>query len=196
MTKILVLMLMTVVFVVGCGNDEPIAPAPAAADGVIMPLAVNNKWVYDVMQYDIGGMLVDEWTDSLILEDSGTVTTDIWFVDDGDSYYANRADGLWFRAASGGSVSLLFKYPANVNDVWPGSGYAMLLESKTAATSVPLGSYTCYQYVREYPSGTGLGMEFYYLVPDTGIVRYEKRDSSNGFVEEIGLLREVILQDQ
>ncbi len=196
MTKILVLTLTAVVFCVGCGDDEPTAPAPAAVDDVIMPLAVGNKWVYDVKQYNIGGMLEDEWTDSLVIEDSGAVAGDMWYVDNGDSQYANRTDGLWFRAASGGVVSLLFKYPVSVNDVWQGSGYAMKLESKTAATSVPLGSYTCYRYLREYPAGTGHGMEFYYLVPDTGIVRYEKRDSDNRFVEEISLLREVVLKGQ
>ncbi len=154
-----------------------------------MPLAVDNRWDYRVYVFPESGTPFN-YLDSVLIVRVDTTDDVISYVANGQDLFLNRANGLWYLPASGGEWSLLFKYPAEVGDVWIGGGageFAIGLLSKSAAVQTPYGDYTCYKYAREYRYG-GLGGDYLYVVPQVGIVQYEHLDVTNIRIEEQGQL--------
>jgi hypothetical protein len=161
-----------------------------------MPLAVDNRWDYRVFVFPDTGWPYN-YLDSILIVGVDTTDDVISFVANGEDRFVNRENGLWYLPASGGIWSLLFKYPANVNDFWVTGGaneFLMALLSKNATVETDAGEYTCYKYVREYRYGGG-GAQYFYLVPDAGIVQYENLDATNSRLVEQGQLIDVYLAE-
>jgi len=160
-----------------------------------MPLAVDNRWDYRVYVYPETGNPYS-YLDSIVILGKDTTDDVISYVANGLDLFRNRSNGLWYLPVSGGDWSLLFKYPVEVNDGWVSGGSSETgvgLLTKNAVVQTPYGDYTCYKYVREF-AYAGRGDEYYYLVPEVGIVQYEYLDVDNTRIVELGQLADLHLE--
>lgn len=176
------------VILAGCGEDEATQPEPVAS-GDIMPLEVGNRWDYEVYAFPGSGTPY-KYLDSILIVGIDTTDDVISFVANGEDWFLNQNNGLWYLPDTAADWSLMFKYPAAVNDLWITGGYSefvMWVASTNAKVETPFGDYICYKYVRESRYGGGHA-GYFYLVPDIGIVQYEYLDSSNIRIEERGQL--------
>jgi len=158
----------------------------------IMPLAVGNKWVYDVT---ISDTVNDhqEYNDSIAIIDDTLVGNEMWFKDQMGRLYTNRADGLW--QLTSGQPMLLVKYPANVGDSFMTelnySGYGgspkMQLAEKAVNISVSVGNFQCYRYHQMVGGFCSFPAEYYYQ-PLIGLIRFgcapDRYCSQQGFLRK------------
>lgn len=180
--------------IIGCGKDEP--TEPESPGGVIVPMAVGNRWDYQVSHYPAGGNPY-QTDDSIVIVGQVNVGGEARYVANANEHFVNRGSGLWYKPSGTSTIYLLFAYPTDIGAVWP-SGLqgevAVTLLSKTSQVTVPHGSYSCYRYLAEYPVSSGQGLRYYYVVPNVGIVQYQIWDSAGINLEELGQLADVQLE--
>ena len=142
----------------GCSEDS----TGPSSNGVIMPLAVGNEWVYKVSFYNSDGTVNNTFFDTLRIYDKLYDGQDtIYAFTNNDRYNsndvgANRADGYY--TLSPGPLKIQAKYPTYSGEVFridtlrgstldPGTivmTYSCELTNTTIG--IPAGSYMCTKY--------------------------------------------------
>ncbi|MBU0982599.1 MAG: hypothetical protein KKA42_01930 [candidate division Zixibacteria bacterium] len=177
----------------GC-SDDSVDPRPAP--GTIVPLEVGNRWVYRVFTYPAGGDPIES-TDSIVIVSKDTTGDETVYRTHVGEVMAERASGLWFARSESDSLTLLFEYPTFIGAGWPFGPafewYVTVVGTRTPV-QVPTGNYNCYVYVRSEAVAVPREWEKFYVVPDVGIVQYQKLDSTQTEILELRVLSTVQLQ--
>jgi hypothetical protein len=178
------------VLVAGCESNTD-SDHTTIPDDVILPLAVNNEWVYSETFYDTNGVISRQNSYSYaIVKDSMRLGEKI-YIDENGYQYANRTDGLWYLTDGlfYNEQRLAFKYPCKLGDTFPAPSFnysgsdgdvvTMTVATVNANVTVPAGTYTCIKYVGEgYMPATDQKTDrrIYYIAPKVGIVLIEDYD--------------------
>ncbi len=171
-----------------CGNDKKQGdassiPEETAADivvgdtTVILPLAVGNRWTYDVSQFDtVAGEFIPFRVDTFEVTRDTVIEDEVWYIVEGmipeGGRTINREGGLWqYRPDT--DTFLFLKYPAEVGveyvtKIGPSNVMNRVVGNDVRLT-VPAGTFTCYKYSQliQHP---GITVDFYFQ-PGVGGVR-------------------------
>ncbi|MDD3731859.1 MAG: hypothetical protein PHU88_05730 [candidate division Zixibacteria bacterium] len=141
---------------------------------MIMPLNIGNQWSYLNFVKDTLGVQRDTtYSDLNIYKD--TVINDIhWYITTDEYPYkvssliAHRDDGLW---AYGPPPYLIIKYPADIYDTWssPGGAFEYKLTAKGVILTVPVGTFSCYEYSSHPTQGDDSTLIYY--APGYGLIK-------------------------
>jgi hypothetical protein len=192
MKKIIALSLAGLLFIAfGCSDDED---EPTGSNNTpvhyIIPLKNLNSWFGFRTQYNSGGATVGTDQYAIEVEKDTTVQNETWYIvpiSIGNPPQVNYMD--LYKNGSTGSVQLIYdytttpspardwlKFPASVNDTYATGAdlddTATVTNTDTTVT-VTLGTFTCYRYEILRHDGPDIYKDYYYLVPDTGFVKWE-----------------------
>ena len=152
-------------------NDTGLSVIEGNPAGPIIPLQIGNTWIYEFSQYDTLGTLISAVYDTVALAIDTVLDNRVWFFwAQPEMYIANYSDGAWIRSLEIGFSlypSLMYKYPAEVGDLWTFDGFStfhMQLTSINEVTEVPAGRFSCHVY--DFGSTTGV----VHIVPGIGMV--------------------------
>lgn len=112
-----VLILSALIFtccILGCSEDTN----GPSSNGVIMPLAVGNEWVYKVTRYNIGGMVDTVYIDTLSIIGTKLHNGRTVYVFNTDVLGENRDNGYWNGLPFFDTLSLLAKYPCTIGETF------------------------------------------------------------------------------
>ena len=179
----------------GCGDDDPVGPEPV--DGVIMPLAVGNIWRYDVYHYPSGA---DPYVtyDSIVVVNDSVIGQELRFKVNENEWFVNRVDGLWYKPPRTSTMYLLFKYPAKLWDTWIAgisNELGMELFARDEQVTTDAGTFSCYRYLQDRLDTDTVGVRFYWVAPDIGIVQYIQWNKEGTEMEEVGVLADFHLEE-
>jgi len=97
--------------------------------------------------------------------------------------YVKRTNGLYVKTLNDDTLSLWFKYPANINDEYIFNTFNTTVKSNDTLISVPYGKFKCIHYILEYyyPSGDIYQYNYFVskrigLVGCTGFHYYAQED--------------------
>lgn len=163
-------------------------------DEIIMPLAIGNYWIYDIISYDDS---ITENTIMISINKDTTINNVKWFKDSWQILFTNKNNGLWDRAISLSTLTALFlKYPGRPGDQWKRhvneAGYYEMGQIISTNSHIEIYGHTYIAYEYEFRYQDRLRRK-YYAVPSIGIVKIKEYQSST---EEMPTLRaEYILSD-
>jgi len=147
-----------------CKKDEnPVVVQPKP--DVILPLNVNNQWTYKRTYFDsLGAVSQIDTFSCKVLRDT-VIQSEIWSI---MSYwgtaYRNKADGCW---AAFSQPTLLYKYPAFLNETFLSGQDTVSVVSTNTITTVPAGTFACYSYERDF-----YGLPYHTLLsPKIGLIK-------------------------
>lgn len=171
---ILCLCVLALLAAAGCDDDSSTNDNPEI--GIIMKLAVGNRWTYEITLLDSLGNILSVDTDYTHIYRDTTINNERWYVISDESplkvnsMLTHRDDGLW---ACGPPESMLAKYPADIYDTWTdGNGYHRFwLRAKGVTVTVPKGTFSTYKYVRKSSDGLGPDSCLFYYAPGYGQVK-------------------------
>jgi len=185
-------LLLTFCFaIISCKNSTDIG---TQSQGVIMPLALGNTWIYIDHGYDSNGhLIVPSPSDTLLINDTITYGKDVLYIPrDRKIYYINKADGLWIRYDFDSKEIFQAKYPTKVGDIYRHDSYILTKESSpdplgevaadyivsstTESVTVPAGTFICYKYNADYydtASHQLLDRFNTFYAPNVGLIKEE-----------------------
>lgn len=173
---------------VGCGNDKSKDDASATSGGtpveiivgdttVIMPLAIGNRWIYEVSQFDsVAGEFIPARVDTFEVTGDTLIEDKVWYIvsnmiPDGGRII-NLEGGLW-QYRPGTETFLFLKFPVNEGAEYPTKiGPSMVKNRVTGVDlrlTVPAGMFTCYKY-SQFIRPPGVTID-YYFQPGVGGIR-------------------------
>lgn len=128
----------------------------------ILPLAVGNRWVYDVTVSDSLGEIQFQFVDSNAVDRDTLINGERWYIimrgNTNLGLGANRMDGYWARnlppwdsltISDVGPAYLAAKFPAALGETFLNIDNLITKVLSTDTTvEVPAGSFSCYKYLR------------------------------------------------
>jgi len=129
--------------------------------GVILPLAVNNRWEFLVITF-VDNVAVDTSLDTMTILRDTVIQSETWFIDDAGRIYANRADGLW-KLGTTGQPYLFLQFPTTTGAAYSGDpsiSEEITVRGTSTLISVPEGFHSCHWYEG---ISTNLKYEYYYF---------------------------------
>lgn len=141
----------------------------------ILPLKVGNKWYYQWKKYDFYGTITSDSSGSVSIKKDTTINNDLCFLYGKNSYFTEKSNGIYIYYKNYANPYLYFKYPANTGDNYnpgPGSMFTSVV-STNISTSVPAGTFNCYNYKVLYIGSISEFYYNYYMAPYIGIVKTE-----------------------
>lgn len=180
------IVLLMIVFVAGCDSTS----GPSTTD-VLVPLAINNTWVYEISDFDSTGTLYQTSEYIRKLTDTITLEGELYYrINNSIGLAINRSDGHWIAIVNPPGRRYA-KYPAFVGeitrrDTLRGSeidpdplkitGYSETrLITNVAPVTVPAGTFIAYQYetIHTMANGKPLIKEALYMTPGIGEIKFE-----------------------
>ncbi len=177
--------------IISCKNSTDTG---TQSQGVIMPLAIGNTWIYLDNGYDSNGhLIVPSRLDTLLINDTITYGKDVLYIPQNRKiYYYNKTDGLSIRYNFAPEETLFAKYPAKAGDIFRHDSYILTKESSpdplglaaadyivsstTESVTVPAGTFICYKYNADYYDTTKhqlLDRYNTYYAPNVGMIKSE-----------------------
>jgi len=137
--------------------------------GDIMPLAVGNRWEYQVINYT-NPVVPDTSYDTILVVGDTAIDSEQWFILDDGVVMTNRNDGLW-RMSNTGTPYLWLRFPGIVGQTYdadPTRGESVEIKSVSQLTSGPPlpRLFYCYVYESSYTDPNTL--DIYHFEPRTG----------------------------
>lgn len=157
----------------GCKNSNPLN-ASEQKNNVIWPLAIGNRWNYQLDYYDTLGNYQRSYYDTMMITSDTVISNETWY----NGIYGsctNRIDGFYTHSL-GANPSLMFKYPVSVGDSIPFGTYNYIKFLSHIDTIVVNDQvYSTYRYDGRYQDSTGRNVAYnrFYLVPNLGMVQQE-----------------------
>jgi hypothetical protein len=167
-------MCILLILVSGCRKDDLIVNPQPEYKGII-PLAIGNKWNFNIYAYDTtGAIIVSNILSYEVIGDS-MINGSRWFKIS-NFLCANRSNG--FSSLSNSDQLLIFKYPAAAQDSFYVNGVVNYLHVASIDTTITisLGTYHCYAFDSHQlisPGAFGGSYEILYVSPEVGIVKGE-----------------------
>jgi hypothetical protein len=181
MRKYFFLFFLVFIIISGCKDNVPPTEASNSRDSLasskeIWPMAVGNKWTYDIFSYDTSGNVTGTSSGLIYVIRDSIINNCIWYkLSPSYNWYTNSDSGLYRR--DGTNTCLYYKYPGMINDSYYAEPYgntAYIISTDTSITT-KAGKYSCYAYsfnrgfVVEYCSvGIGLIKSELYFSTNTG----------------------------
>lgn len=181
------IVVLLAIFVAGC--DSTSGPS---ASSVLVPLAINNTWVYQVTDFDSTGAVseISEYVRKLV--DTTTIDGQLYYqLDNLIGFVTNRPDGHWIFVGSPPGWRYA-KYPAFVGEIIErdtlrdfssdpveDAFVETKLVSNSVSVTVPAGTFIAYQYESIYvlvANGKPIIKEVLYMTPGVGAVRTENHN--------------------
>lgn len=151
----------------------------------LIPLKIGNYWKYEIRTFDKDSNQIQFDTGELVIEQEIEVFRDTMI--NGDKYYgiehlvdkskhqyfANKEDGVYgfqdhFELGIDDSISLYFKYPASVGDIYNFIEGSIEIISTNETVKVLVGEFNCIVY--KITDKKGVLVKFY-ISPGTGYVK-------------------------
>jgi hypothetical protein len=203
MKKICALSLAFILLIAsGCSDKKE---TPTGGDNntpvhYIVPLKNLNSWFGFRNEYNSSGTFVGAVQYVIEVEKDTAVDNATWYIvpiSVGNPPQVNYMN--LFQNGATGDVRLIYdykttpspsrvwlKFPAAVNDTYAtGSDLddtATVTNTDTSIT-VTLGTYSCYRYEILRHDGNDIYKDYYYLLPDTGFIRWETYYTPDGGTE-------------
>jgi hypothetical protein len=164
--------------------------------GVIMPLKVGDKYIYQVTQYWNGGPIELVYNDSIVVKSEVLINGEKWFQvhypmlnNENDIYLTNTDLGLWFKCDICNKASyLLAHYPLDKSNMPNGK-----FEFNTLLTDGNLLKDSCQRYINSNnDNNLILNYSNSYSYQHFFELLINKREFINfdcNFVENLGLIR-------
>ena len=179
MKQLICLFLISFLFLISCKNNSTNSTPSQSSE--IIPLNMGYYWVYNIVDYDSEGYIIDAYVRyrGIIGSYSEGNKTIFSIKDSLDynhslSYYYcyNFKDGYYCNTIqSDNNLQMKYKYPAKVGDTYVNGGYKMTLNAVDVVLSSGAGSFKCYKYMG-YAAATGENITEY-VCPGTGEIRIE-----------------------
>ncbi|MGA2296122.1 MAG: hypothetical protein ABSG15_01060 [FCB group bacterium] len=189
--KTKILLLVRVLFltsILGCKSctksDSPVSPT---ISGVLIPLKIGNKWIYQDKQFD-NPINPKIGKDTLYIIKDTIINGETWYIPYGEINIPciNRSDGFYSMlpdSLQNFNITLLFKYPANIGDMWNTGdsnregNYTLL--SKNDTVTVTAGTFICYKYQSESQFSDILLYQksLFWICPGIGEIKIEDWES-------------------
>ena len=165
-----IMLLLSILTLSSCKKDDnPANPSPTSQE--ILPLKAGNTWVFRVTGFDTTGTVTGTGGSfSIVIGKDTVIGNDTWHqFQSNNSFLTNKPDGVWLMQTGASPVApaLYYKYPANVGDSLSWSTFQVSVYSNNISVTVPLGTYSCYQYRNTYNS---ISIEDDYLAPGIGFI--------------------------
>jgi hypothetical protein len=112
MAKYVLLLIAAMLLLGGCSEDS----TGPSSNGVIMPLAVGNEWVYKVTQYGGNSSIDTTYFDTLRIRQSAFYNGDSVYSFNSSAAGTNRPDGYY--KTFGSTFKILAKYPSFSGEVY------------------------------------------------------------------------------
>ncbi len=209
MKSILFIFICSLLVAVSC-IDRPTAPNGS----VIMPLAVNNKWIGEWTTYSDTDSTTFAQDTLLSITGTAVMDGDLWYVTNTGERLINKPDGLYtvMHSDTGGCTCRRIKalYPAMVGDtfntvppayfLWPGETepvkqiVADQVGSRDTLIILSSGVYKCYHYHPEMFAPVDarfITEQHWFYAPDIGPVLILQYDG--GVLAKKWELRQYIL---
>lgn len=136
-------------------------------DSLLMPLAPNTVWFFDIAYQDIqSGKFLDPTAEfpfplgdtlyvhgSTMLDSNPCSLIRTTATPKGGTWYTVRKKGIYSWPQDPDDTtdipvfSLTYKYPANKGETYASNGVKVEVKDTASMISVPAGSFTCYYYV-------------------------------------------------
>ena len=122
MHRYLIAILISVSFIVGCGDDSS-SPTTPGLPTSLYPIHLNRQWVYDTKQF-INKALVLEKADTMVFDMTVIWGGSHWYGFSGNEgiFWRNGVDGTWRLLLGdtfpGGVAEKYFSYPALPGENW------------------------------------------------------------------------------
>ena len=159
-----------------CSDDDQITNSEPSED--IMPLAIGNRWTYEILRLDPLGDTVSLDSQSTVIVGDTVISGQTWYQYETDVIQSsdlpdlrNASDGLLITGPdSTYPPYLLAKYPATTGDTWTNANGddTLWVRGTKVSVTVPAGTYECVQYAIHRLSGDST---INYYAPGTGLVR-------------------------
>jgi len=127
----------------------------------IWPMRVGNVWIYSITIYDSNNVVTGQWYDTLrIIRDTILGTEKAYILESSHArlsyaspkpYYV-RTDGVYADPDGYGTISLLIKYPAMMNEMYLktiNSCDTTTISSLSQTISTKAGNFNCIKYFRK-----------------------------------------------
>jgi hypothetical protein len=154
-----------------CKNEEngPTSPTPIKTTNILVPLSVDNYWVYLTQSLDSTGLVWSQRYDTVSVTKDTLVNGESWYyvfdIICGYGWFTNRQDGYWFQ--SGDWITLKYPYPCNAGDsVLLSNGAIINIQSVKDTVYCSAGQFICSRY-RDKSNHT------YKFSPNVGRIYYE-----------------------
>jgi hypothetical protein len=136
--------------------------------GDLMPLAIGNRWEFQVVNYT-NPVVPDTSYDTILVVRDTTIDTERWFILNDGAVTTNRDDGLW-RMTATGTPYLWLKFPGLQNQTYnadPVRGESVKITSTSQiVTSPTLPLLYCYVYESTYSDPST--KDVFYYAPRVG----------------------------
>jgi len=174
----------------GCGDvNEIVIPVETPLE--IIPLAIGNMWVYEVIHYYNPDSLIRKeieiWSADPVVIEGGESWYRMLIKSDEDRwrYFRNTELGLEELISSMEIAGVLYKYPVNSADNWSLGHYFLLLSTLSSEEEVEVdaGKFThCIHYLQK--QDIVIDWQHYYeswIKPDVGLIK-SKRYTNNPYL--------------
>ena len=159
-----------------CKKDNPVTSPDKEQPNVIYPLALGNRWTYQLINYDTSGIAKDTSIFTTDIQSDTLISNELWFLLTEFYYGINRSDGFYIYFLESNKSHLYFKYPTFVGDTAT-DDLDQYLKTMSVSDTVELNGkkYLAYRYEIKYtnPTWNDSNYERYYLIPKIGLVRKE-----------------------
>lgn len=171
--KIFIILFTLAVLSISCSKDED---KKAIDKTFLIPLKINNYWIFRVYWYDQQQNLVKTDTTLIKVVSDTLIENQHYFkLDFFGIYYTNKIDGVYANLIN--TQSVIYKYPAKVGDKYIRNlTDTITVISTNKRIDLQSGSFECYQYQSKF-KGFILND---YLAPGIGIIELEGGESWNG----------------
>ena len=176
----LIIIAISVLCFAGC-QDNSVFTGSTNGDGQLYPLKVGNYWNYTYQRYDSSGVAIDttKWAE-VVDGDTSIGGQKYYSIADAFTrfigfkmYYTNKVDGVYLFLFDTNSFSMVYKYPAKVNDLVIRYSDTLQVVSMRQTVKTPAGEFDCVVYQKVTRINAIWSYERTYISPGIGKIEVE-----------------------
>jgi len=169
--------------ILGCTDNSTNSNSSASVQ--LIPLALNNSWIYKTEFYDSTGAILSSRVDTLRITGDTLINNETWYIFNNSTYNrtTNRSDGYYSYYDA---PQLEYKYPAQIGDtiLFSNSLKREVISTNTLIT-ISNVSHSAYHYHDMYVNNvTDLTWDIF-IAPKVGQVRvnaYRKNSQKQNYL--------------
>jgi hypothetical protein len=112
----------------------------------IVPLAVGNTWIYQIINYDTLGNETARFNDTTSIVTDTVIDGETWYTyEQSSEWYTNKIDGFYLFINN--KKVMIYKYPVKKGDAFSmREGSNILIESNDTLITTAAGTFSCVTY--------------------------------------------------